>query len=246
MKRTPSIQKEKMLRFHLRILLLWGVKNISALPFHARRDKLKRGKWNLETWWLSKKQINSWETGKFKEKMNVTKIRQRKEELQSQQTPATTATNTKHACTQKEREPENARLKAEADKDQRHLEMTIESSRPSGSVADEIEDVGSWGNRERTEGWAKSVAQQSGLNLPLSPDCIIDPPNNVKQDIGDKHFSAYPNTTPLFPLDIRLCLSAIDWTELSQDTRSPKINYSNGHVCATNKPIFHQHGISAF
>ena len=63
---------------------------------------------------------------------------------------------------QHERALENEIKKAEEDKEQRRLklELTKESSRASGSVADEIESVGSKRNHERTAGSAESVAQQ--------------------------------------------------------------------------------------
>ena len=64
---------------------------------------------------------------------------------------------------QHERDFEIERKKAREDEEQRRLklELTKGSSRISGSVADEIESVGSRRNQERTAGWAESVAQQS-------------------------------------------------------------------------------------
>ena len=96
---------------------------------------------------------------------------------------------------------ENERRKAQADEEKRRLtlELTKGSSRASGSVAYEIESVGSRRNQERTAGWAESVAQQSVPRRPLSPNFVIDPPTNVTQDRVDKRFSIYPKTTPLFP-----------------------------------------------
>ena len=44
------------------------------------------------------------------------------------------------------------------------LELTKGSSRASGSVADEIESVGSKRNQERTARWAEAGAEQSVLN----------------------------------------------------------------------------------
>ena len=101
---------------------------------------------------------------------------------------------------QHERVLENERKKAKAEVEQRRLklELTKGSSRASGSVADEIESVGSRPNHERTAGWAESVAQQSVPRRPLSPNIVIDPTTNVTQDRVDKRFSAYPKTTPLF------------------------------------------------
>ena len=88
---------------------------------------------------------------------------------------------------------------AEADEVQKRLklELTKGSSRASGSVADEIESVGSRRSHEKTAEWAESVAQQSVSRRPLSPN--VDPPStNVKQDRVDKGFLSYPKTTPLF------------------------------------------------
>ena len=101
---------------------------------------------------------------------------------------------------QHKRALENEIQKAEEDEEQRRLklELTKGSSRASGSVADEIECVGSKRNHKRTAGWAESVAQQSVLRRPLSPNVIIDPPTKVTQDRVDKGFSTYPKTTPLF------------------------------------------------
>ena len=100
---------------------------------------------------------------------------------------------------QHERALENETRKAEADKEQRRLkfELTKGSSRASGSVAEEIESVGSRRNQEKTAGWAESVAQQSVPRRPLSPNVVIDPPTNVTQGRVDKRFSTYTKTTPL-------------------------------------------------
>ena len=95
---------------------------------------------------------------------------------------------------------ENERKKAEAEEEQRRLKLELikGSSRASGSVADEIESVGSRQNHEKTAGWAESVAQRSVPRRPLSSNVVIDPPTNVTQDRVDKRFSTYPKTTPLF------------------------------------------------
>ena len=97
-------------------------------------------------------------------------------------------------------------MKAEEEEEERRmkLELTKGSSRASGSVADEIESVGSKRNHERTAGWAESVAQQSVHRRLLSPNVVIDPPANVTKDRADKRFSTYPKTTPLFQPDERL------------------------------------------
>ena len=101
---------------------------------------------------------------------------------------------------QHERALENERRKAEEEEEQRRLklELTKGSSRASGSVADEIESVGSKRNQERIERWAEAGAQQSVPQRPLSPNVVIDPPTNVTKDRADKRFSTYPKTTPLF------------------------------------------------
>ena len=101
---------------------------------------------------------------------------------------------------QHDRALEKERKTAEADEEQRRLELELTkgSSRASGSVADEIESVGSRRNHERTAGWAESVAQKSVPRRPLSPNLVIAPPTNVTQGKVDKRFSTYPKTTPLF------------------------------------------------
>ena len=101
---------------------------------------------------------------------------------------------------QHERALENKWKKAEADVEQIRLklELTKGSSGASGSVADEIENVGSRRKHERTAGCAESVAQQSVHRRPLSANVVIDLPTTVIQDKVDKRFSTYPKTTPLF------------------------------------------------
>ena len=69
------------------------------------------------------------------------------------------------------------------------LELTKGNSRATGSVADEIESVGSKQNHERTAGWAESVAQQSFPQRPVPRNVVIDPPTNVTKDRADKRFS---------------------------------------------------------
>ena len=107
---------------------------------------------------------------------------------------------------QQEQVLENERNKAEADEEQRRLklELTKETSRASGSVADELESVGSRQNHEKTAGWAESVAQQYFPRRPLSRNVVIDTPTNVTQDRVDKRFNTYPKNTPLYqPGDAR-------------------------------------------
>ena len=100
----------------------------------------------------------------------------------------------------------NKRKKAEEEEEEGRmkLELTKGSSRASGSVADEIESVGSKRNHERTAGWVESRAQQSVPQRPLSQNVVIDPPTNVTKDRADKRFSTYPKTTPLFTPGKRL------------------------------------------
>ena len=65
-------------------------------------------------------------------------------------------------------------------------------------MADEIEGVGSRRHHGRTVGWAKSVAQQSVSRRPLSPNVVIGPPTNVKEDRVDKLFTTCQLKTPLY------------------------------------------------
>ena len=94
---------------------------------------------------------------------------------------------------------EPLKTKAEEEEQRRlKLELIKGSSRASGSVADEIESVGSRRNHEKTDELAESVAQHSVPRRPLSPNVVIDPPTIVTQDRVDKRFRAYPKTTPMF------------------------------------------------
>ena len=107
---------------------------------------------------------------------------------------------------QHERALENERRKREEDGEERRikLELTKGSSRASGSVADEIEKIGSKQNHERTARWVESGAQQSVPQRPLSPNVVIDPPTDVTKDRADKRCSTYPKTTPMFQSGERL------------------------------------------
>ena len=126
------------------------------------------------------------------------------------------------------------------------LELTKGSSRASGSVADEIESVGSKRNHKRTAGWAESVAQQSVHRRPLSPNVVIDPPTNVTKDRADRHFSTYPKTTPLFQPGERLFS-----TQLAQPSilRKPEVRKPIGVTEPPAPPLtgttFQQQGTSA-
>ena len=113
-----------------------------------------------------------------------------------------------------ERVLENERKKEEEDEEQGRLKLELikGNSRASGSVADEIESVGSKRTHERTAEWSESVAQQSVPRQPLSPIVVIDPPTYVTQEIVDKRFSTYPKTTPAVPTRRKTFLNATDRT----------------------------------
>ena len=149
---------------------------------------------------------------------------------------------------QYERALENERKKAEEEEEERSmkLEPTKGSSRASGSVADEIESVGSKRNHERTAGWAGSVAQQSVPRRPLSPNVVIDPPTNVIKDRADKRFSTYPKTTPLFQPGERLFSTQL--TELSilkkREVRK-QIRVTDTPAPPLTRMTFQQQGTSA-
>ena len=123
---------------------------------------------------------------------------------------------------QHERELENERKKAEDDKEQRRMEIELTKgiSRASGSQVDDLKSVGSRRNLERTAGLANSVAQHSGPSRPLSPSVVIEPPMNVTHDRGDKRFSSYPNTTPLFQPGAGLFSAQLQNSSI-QETRNP-------------------------
>ena len=124
---------------------------------------------------------------------------------------------------QHERALENERRKAEEDEEQRRLklELTKGSSRASGSVADEIESVGSKRNQERIERWAGAGAQQSVPQRALSPNVVIDPPTDVTKDRAEKTFQHLPENYPAVPTRRKTFLNATGWTEHSHETRSP-------------------------
>ena len=101
---------------------------------------------------------------------------------------------------QPERALENEKKKAEADNEQERLKIELPkgSSGASGLEVGDLESVESRRKIERSAGWAKSVAQQSGPSRPLCPNVVINSPKNVTEDRRDKFFGAYPKTTPLF------------------------------------------------
>ena len=149
---------------------------------------------------------------------------------------------------QHERALENERKKAEEEEEERRmkLELTKGSSRASGSVADEIESVGSKRNHERTAAWVESAAQQSFPQRPLSSNVVIDPPTNVTTDRVDKSFSTYPKTTPLFQPGEGLFSTQL--TELSilkkPEIRKP-IRVTDPPAPPLTRTTFQQQGTSA-
>ena len=147
-----------------------------------------------------------------------------------------------------ERVLENERKKAEEDEEQRRLklELTKGSSRASGSVADEIESVGSKRNHEKTAGWAESVAQQSVPRRPLSPNVVIDPPTNVTQDRVDKRSSTYQKTTPLFQPGEKLFSTQLTEPSILKkpDIRKP-ITVTDQPAPPLTRMTFQQQGTSA-
>ena len=149
---------------------------------------------------------------------------------------------------QHERALENEKKKAEEEEEERRmkLELTKGSSRASGSVADEIESVGSKRNHERTPGWAESVAQQSVPRRPLSPNVVIDPPTNVIKDRADKRFSTYPKTTPLFQPGERLFSTQLTEPNILKkpEVRKP-IRVTDPPAPPLKKTTFQQQGTSA-
>ena len=103
------------------------------------------------------------------------RLQQREKELQQQQQEQELRLKMQQKedelrLRQHEQALEKERKKAEEHKEQRRLklELTKGISRASGSVADEIESVGSKQNHKRTDAWAESVAQQSVPRRPLS------------------------------------------------------------------------------
>ena len=93
--------------------------------------------------------------------------------------------------------------------------------------------------------WLKTVAEHSGPSRPLSPNCVVDPPKNGTQDIGDKRFGAYPKTTPLFQQGAGL--SSAPLTEPSF-LKKPEIRKSirvTDPQTQLSKATFQQQGTSA-
>ena len=126
------------------------------------------------------------------------------------------------------------------------IELTKGSSRVSGSQVDDLESVGSRRNLERTAGWANWVAQHSVPSRPLSPNVVIEPPENVTQDRGDKRFSSYPNTTPLFQPGAGLFSAQLQDSSILKKPEIPKsITVTEPHTFLP-KTTFQQQGPSAF
>ena len=149
---------------------------------------------------------------------------------------------------QHERALESEREKSEEEQEERRmkLELTKRSSRASGSVADEIESVGSERNYKRTAGWVESVAQQSVPQQPLSPNFVIDPPTNVTKDRADKRFSTYPKTTPLFQPGERLFSTQLAEPSILKkpEIRKP-IRVTDPPAPPLTRTTFQQQGTSA-
>ena len=126
------------------------------------------------------------------------------------------------------------------------LELTKGSSRASGSVADEIESVGSKRNHERTARWVESGAQQSVPQRPLSQNVVIDPPTNVTKDRADKRFSTYPKTTPLFTPGERLFSTQLAEPSILKkpEVRKP-IRVTDPPAPPLTRTTFQQQGTSA-
>ncbi|XP_075260006.1 uncharacterized protein LOC142351745 [Convolutriloba macropyga] len=68
----------------------------------------------------------------------------------------------------------------------------------------------------------KSVAQHSSPSRPLSPNVVINPPENVTQDRDDKRFSTYPKTTPLFQLGAGIFTTQLQDSSILKKPEIPK------------------------
>ena len=143
---------------------------------------------------------------------------------------------------------ENETRKAEADEEQRrlNLELTRGSSKASGSMTGEIQIVGSKCNHEGTAGWAESVVQQSVPRRPLPPKCVIDPPTNVTKDRVDKCFSAYSKTTPLYQLREGLFSTQLTETSILKKPEIHKSSRITELLAPLTRTTFQQQGTSAF
>ena len=149
---------------------------------------------------------------------------------------------------QHERELENEGKKAEADEEQRRMEIerTKRSSRASGSEVDDLESVGSRRNLERTADWANSEAQHSGPSRLLSSNVVINPPKDVTQDRGDKRFRTYPKTTPLFQPAAGFFSADLQDSSILKKPEIPKSTRATEAQTFLPKTRFEQQGPSAF
>ena len=149
---------------------------------------------------------------------------------------------------QRERELDSERKKAEAEEQQRHaqIELIKRSCRASGSVVDDTENLRSRTKTRITPSWLKTVAEDSGPNRPLSPDCVVDPPKIGTQDTGDKRFSAYPKTTPLFQPDAGLFSAPLTEPSILKKPEIRKSIRVTDPQTQLSKATFQQQGTSAF
>ena len=175
-------------------------------------------------------------------------LRQRKEQQERELRLTLQQQEDQLRLRQHERELENERKKGDADKEQRRMEieLTKRSSGASGSQVDDLESVGSKRNLERTAGWANSVAQHSGPSQPLSPNVVINSPKNCTQDRGDKRFSAYPKTTPLYQPGAGLFSAQLQDASIFTKPEIPKSIRVTEPEKFLPKTAFQQKGPSAF
>ena len=126
------------------------------------------------------------------------------------------------------------------------IEPTKGNSRASGSPVDDLENVGTRRNLERSAGWANSVAQYSGPSRPLSPNVLINAPKNVTQDRKIKRFSAYSKTTPLFQPGAGLFSVQLQDSIILKKPEIPKSIRVTQPQTFLPKTTFQQQGPSAF
>ena len=127
------------------------------------------------------------------------------------------------------------------------IERTKGRSRASGSQVEDSESVRSRRNLERTKGWEKSVAQQSGPSWPPSPNVVINPPKNVTQDRSDKRFSAHQTTIPLFQPGAALSSAQLqDSSILRKPEISKSIRVTEPQVFLLKATLLQQQRLSEF
>ena len=90
------------------------------------------------------------------------------------------------------------------------------------------------------------MPQHSGCSRPLSPNVVIDPPKNVTQDRGDKHFRAYPKTTDVFQAGAGLFLVQLQDSSILKKPEIPKWIMVTEPQTFLPKTTFQQKGPSAF